>query len=92
VAFYGGLVGSQRQIVTRCQLVTFLSLVLNVFGQDPYWLVAQHLDGIAPHDLTKLVDVLSEWGWRGCGSCGTRTWAPAVSGRLRATCDNARNA
>jgi hypothetical protein len=85
VAFYGGLVGSQRQIVTRCQLVTFLSLVLNVFGQDPYWLVAQHLDGIAPHDLTKLVDVLSEWGLGEVAEV-------AVSGRLRATCDNARNA
>lgn len=37
-------------------------LVLNVFAQDPYWVVAKQLDQIAPQDLAKLVDILSEWG------------------------------
>jgi hypothetical protein len=38
------------------------NLVIDVFNEDPHWVVAQRLNETDTRDLIKLADVLTEWG------------------------------
>lgn len=47
-------------------------LVINVFEEDRYWLIARKLDEIGPGDLIRLADVLRDWGLGDVAEVATR--------------------
>jgi hypothetical protein len=47
-------------------------LVMNCFEEDRYWKVARRLDEIGPGDLSKLADLLQDWGLGEVAEIATR--------------------